>query len=221
MEGRPTGYDPGFMLLAGVIEGRRTFHPEAHGAAHHLYATDDPVALMATTRSAYRHVVRDLPDTVGCKEPGDQDVGVRPVELFASSTLHVRGDPEPPAFRAVEDGRKDARGVMVRQAQPVYRPVHTNQGRGVQVTDDPIILYGLVARRVLHSSVLGSGLLVCALCLVGLHLLASSCGAGFAAALLSPTVIRLPHEPSHRHRVSQCSQQAAKARREAEKLSGR
>jgi hypothetical protein len=78
------------VLFAGVIEGRGTLHPERHGAAHHLDATDDLVALVATLLSAYRHVVRDLSNPVGREEPRDQDVGIRPVELFGGDFASFR-----------------------------------------------------------------------------------------------------------------------------------
>ena len=78
------------MPLAGVIEGRSTLHPEGHGAAHHLDAADDTVSSLATIRSAYRHIVRDLTDPVGREEACNEHVGVGPVELFGGDLAPYR-----------------------------------------------------------------------------------------------------------------------------------
>jgi len=83
-------------------------------------------------------------------------------------------------------------GVVVRQAQPVYGTVHVHQGRGVQLTDDPVVLYGLIARRTLFGR---------HCCLVYLHLLGSSFGLGLARRAVVAFAIQPPHQPSHRHRV--------------------
>ena len=180
MERRPAGDDSGLVLPAGVIEGGGALHPEGHGAAHHLDAADDLVAALAGIRDAYRHVVRDLPDPIGCKEPRDEHVSVGPVELLARGPFRLGGDPEPSAPGIVEDGREDARGVMARQAQPVYGTVHPHQGRGVQIADDPVVLDGPVARRALfRNGPVGRRL-------VDLHLPASSSVTGLRGALSSP-----------------------------------
>src|SRR5215213_4967682 len=124
MERRTAWHDLGLVLLAGVVEGGGTLHPEGHGAADHLDAADDLVSALAAVRDAYRHVVRDFTDTVWCEEAGDEDVGVRPVELLAGGRFRIGRDSEPPTFLVVEDGREDARGIVARQAQPVYGTVH-------------------------------------------------------------------------------------------------
>jgi hypothetical protein len=75
------------MIIPGVIESGRTIHPEVHLSAHHLDPTDQLVAPLAVHGGADRHVVGDLRDPFGREEAGDQDVGVRPVELFAGDTV--------------------------------------------------------------------------------------------------------------------------------------
>src|SRR3712207_4037715 len=136
------------MIIPGVIESRRTFHPEFHLSAYHLDPADQLVAALAVHGGVDRHVVRDLRDPFGCEEAGDKDVGVRPVELFAGDALRNRGDLEASTLLVVEDGREDARGVEVRHAQPVDRPIHPYQGRRVQVADDPVVLYRLVGHSI-------------------------------------------------------------------------
>src|SRR4051812_2556681 len=66
-------------------------------------------------------------------------------------------------------------GESARQAQPVYGTVHIHQGRCMQVADDPVVLYGLVARHALSRD----DLVGCACRLVDLHLPASSSVTGF------------------------------------------
>src|SRR5215218_9958627 len=116
MERRATGDEPGLVFLAGVVEGGGTLHPEGHGAAHYLDAADDLVSALALVREAYRHVVSDFSDAVWREEAGDEDVGVRPVELLACDPFRVGRDYEPPPFFVVKDGSEDARGVVARQA---------------------------------------------------------------------------------------------------------
>ena len=86
----------------------------------------------------------------------------------------------------------DAWGVVVRQAQPVYGTIHPHQGRGEQVADDPVVLYGLVASWTGPVEVA---------CLVDLHLLASSSGTGFGRV---PVASRnqATYRASCRYRVS-------------------
>jgi hypothetical protein len=136
------------VLIAGVIEGRRTLHPEVHRSANHFDPADELVASVTVLGYMYRHIVRDLPHAIGTEEAGDQDVGVGPVELFAGYTLRNRCDPEASALSIIEDGSEDARGVEVRQSQPVDRAVYTNQSHAVQIPDDPVVLYRLVGHGV-------------------------------------------------------------------------
>jgi hypothetical protein len=55
-------------------------------------------------------------------------------------------DAEAPALLVVQDGGEDARGIKVRQAEPVDGAVHPHQRGRAQVADDAVMLDGLVAR---------------------------------------------------------------------------
>jgi hypothetical protein len=70
------------MIIPGVIESRRTFHPEVHLSAYHLDPADQLVAPLAVHGGVDRHVVRDLRDPFGREEAADKYVSVRPVELL-------------------------------------------------------------------------------------------------------------------------------------------
>src|SRR5215213_349295 len=79
-------------------------------------------------------------------------VGVRAVELLPADLVSHGSDLEASTLLVVEDGRKYARRVEARQAQPVDRPVRSHEGRGVQVPDDPVVLYRLVGHSALDHS---------------------------------------------------------------------
>jgi hypothetical protein len=75
------------MIITCIIESRRTFHPEVYISACHLDPADQLVAPMAVHGGVDRHIVRNLGDPFRSIEAGDQNVGVRPVELLASDIV--------------------------------------------------------------------------------------------------------------------------------------
>jgi hypothetical protein len=78
-------------------------------------------------------------DSVGRHEAGDQDGGLRKIQLPAHVIVAVRRDAEMTPFVRVEQGGKDARRVEPRAAEPVRRPVRSDQRPGLQVTDQPMV----------------------------------------------------------------------------------
>src|SRR5215207_5315429 len=114
------------------------------------------------------------------KEPCGQDVGVWAVELLPADLVSHGSDLEASTLFVVEDGRKNARGVEARQAEPVDRPVRSHEGRGVQVPDDPVVLYRLVGHSASSSPVTyadeceQSHQSICTSCLEGARLLKNS-----------------------------------------------
>src|SRR5215218_2951275 len=141
--------DLGLVLLSGVVESWGALHPEGHNPPGDPDAPDQLAGPFAAVRlggrrGGHRHVVHDLPDPIRGKEPRDQDVGVRPVELLAAYPVPHGGYLEAPAFLIVEDGGEDARGVEARQTEPVDRAVCSYKGRTTQVSDETVVLYWLV-----------------------------------------------------------------------------
>ena len=67
---------------AAVVKPRRALELEAHLAAHR----DDPayqsLAVLAANRLRDRHEVLDLADATWSQEAGDQNIGVREVQLL-------------------------------------------------------------------------------------------------------------------------------------------
>src|ERR671920_1510621 len=59
--------------------------------------------------------------------------------------------PEVPPLPVVEDGTEDGRGVESGEAKPIYRPVGADQGGGVQVSYDSVVLYRKVPHVPPHS----------------------------------------------------------------------
>ncbi len=147
VEAGARGGDLDLVGVAGVVESRGTLRPECHAATNHLDAPDQ-LTLTAARGRPCRHVVRDLADAVRGEEPGEEDVGVGPIELLVADPIGGRGDAEPTTLLIVEDGREDARGIEARETEPVYRAVHPDQGRCPQVPDDTVVLYRLVRHGV-------------------------------------------------------------------------
>ena len=117
---------------------------ERHLAADDSHPADE--LIRRGSRAADRHVILDLANSVRVQESRDQDVGVGPIELLVAKIIAGRGDAEPPALLVVEDRGEDARRIEMRQAEPVDRAVHADQGRGPHVADDAVVLDRLVIR---------------------------------------------------------------------------
>ena len=58
------------------------------------------------------------------QKPGDEDGGVRPVELLMSELFAGRCDTKAAALVVVEGRGKNARRIEMRQTEPVDRAVH-------------------------------------------------------------------------------------------------
>ena len=130
---------------AGVVEGRTALQMKRHHAAHHPDSADQFIRHGA--RAANRHIILDLTHALLVQETGDEDGGVRPVELLVPEVVAGRGNAEPPALPVVQQRGKDARGIEVWQAEPVDGAVHPDQRGRAHVADNPIILNGLVRHR--------------------------------------------------------------------------
>ena len=117
----------GLVGGAGVVESGAALLSERQPAADHSHPANQFIRHEAG--AADRHVVLHLGHVVGVQEAGDEDSGVRPVELLVAELVAGRGDPEAPALLVVQDGGEDAGRVEARQAQPVDGAVHAHQRR--------------------------------------------------------------------------------------------
>src|SRR5262249_50036533 len=84
-------------------------------------------------------------DAIRRQEARHEDVRVRQVKLPAPRVGADGGDAAETAAPVVEDGSEDAGRVEVGQAEPVDRAVEPDEGRGVEVADDRVVLDGQIA----------------------------------------------------------------------------
>ena len=134
------------VLVAGVIESRKTFQAKAHVPG---YGGDPPNDLMIVWRridqagSLDGHEINKLSNPVGGKKTGDQHVGIGQVKLF-TALRGQRTDFEISALFIIQDSGEDARRIEVRQTAPIDGAVDTYQRHCVKVADNAVILNGLV-----------------------------------------------------------------------------
>ncbi len=92
---------------AGVVESRTALQMKRHLAADH---TDPPDQFIRhSTSAADRHVILYLAHAIFVQETGNENGGVRPVELPGSEVVGGWGNPKPPALSVVQHRGKDAR----------------------------------------------------------------------------------------------------------------
>ena len=109
--GAPTG-NVDLVGAAGIVEGRTALESKLQPTPNHTDSSDQFIRHGA--RAAHGHVVLHLAHALGVEEAGDEDVGVRPVELLVAEWVADRGDPEASTLGVVQDGGEDARGIEVR-----------------------------------------------------------------------------------------------------------
>src|SRR5215210_1008828 len=122
VEDDTTVEDVCLALATAVIELRVELEAKAHCPANRHQSSDDSLAVLSA-RLADRHEVLHLDDALGCQEAGDEDVGVREVELLGRSAGSGGRDTPKSAQVLVEDGCEDARRVKAPRAVPVDRAV--------------------------------------------------------------------------------------------------
>ena len=95
----------------------------------------------------HRHEVGDLGNSILGEESREQHVRVRNVQLLLSGPTEDGSDLEPAPSPVVEYRGENGWGVEVRETHEVDRTVHTDEGDGVEVANDPVILNRLVCHR--------------------------------------------------------------------------
>jgi hypothetical protein len=143
--------DPG--PRAGVVECGRAEELEFDAASRHAHAPHDLIVPLGGIHDAGRHEVPDLAHSRLREEAGDQNVGVRPVELLehdlgvghlrVGRTLHG-ADREAASFVVVEQGPEHARRVEVGKAEPIDRATPAHQRHRAHVADHAVVLDGFV-----------------------------------------------------------------------------
>jgi hypothetical protein len=83
------------VVISSVVESGAALHPESHGSSNQVYPSDQAMLMsIFSPRLLNWHEVHDLTHAVRRKEPGDQDIRLRPVQLFMSNSIGNRGDGE-------------------------------------------------------------------------------------------------------------------------------
>jgi hypothetical protein len=126
------------MAGAAVVEPRLQLHEELHLAARYPNLTDDPVAV-GRPAFDHRHEVLHLADAIGSQETGDQDRGIREVQLLGDVVVGGRPDAEIAALFGVQQRAEYARRVEARAAEEVDRAIMRYQRSRLQITDQPLI----------------------------------------------------------------------------------
>src|SRR3712207_6800095 len=85
---------------------------------------------------------------VGAQEAGDEDVGLREVELFGRPVCSGRGDSPVAAALLVENRPEQAGGVETWAAVPVDRSLGADERDRVEVAYEAVFGYRQVATRV-------------------------------------------------------------------------
>ena len=132
----------GQMCLVGlttVVEPRCDVDLERHLAPHTPEHADQPVRRRGDPAAGDRHEVDELPHPRLGHETGDQDRGVREVQLLAAEDLHGRPHPEMTTALVVEQGTENAGRVEPRRAEPVDRPVGGDKCRGLEIADEAVV----------------------------------------------------------------------------------
>ncbi|MBV9455040.1 MAG: hypothetical protein JOZ19_13135 [Rubrobacter sp.] len=121
---------------SSVVETGFDLQAKGHPPAHADDAPDQVVGQVSLR--ADRHEVLQFPDPIGAKEAGDQDVGVRYVQLFGSPARRAWGYRPVTAALFIQDPPEQAQGVEAWAAVPIYRAVRAYECDRVEVTNQTI-----------------------------------------------------------------------------------
>ena len=91
------------------------------------------------------HGTAHLPNAVCREEARDEDVGLGPVELLGRHVVSPKRNLEEAAVLGVGEAGKNARRVESGQAAPIDRPVGADEGHGVHVADEAVVLNGAIS----------------------------------------------------------------------------
>jgi hypothetical protein len=123
---------------------------KCHLTSHAPDQPNDPVTVCRELASD-RHEIDDLSDTRLGHEAGDQDRGIREVDLLAGEDVHGRGHSEVPAAVVVQQRAEDAGRIEPRRAEPVDGSVDGDQCRRLEISDQAMVRDEWVAVHGLRS----------------------------------------------------------------------
>src|SRR6185437_606816 len=135
------------MRSSSVVEGGMASDMKFHTPLRHADPANQLMVPWRVRRQTDGHKIQDLTDAGRRMEARHKHVGIRPVELFLRDVCVGRSDLEPAALLIVENGRKHAGRVEMRNTQPIDRSVQTDERRRAHIADEAVILNGLVTHR--------------------------------------------------------------------------
>src|SRR5581483_10560744 len=103
----------GVVLLAGEVEGGPALEFERNGPAHRPYHADQLAAnliSLAAFGPAHGHEIRDFGKAGFAQEAGEQDIGVRQVNLLEPA-ISAGSDAEAASLGVIENRGEDARRI--------------------------------------------------------------------------------------------------------------
>lgn len=91
-----------------------------------------------------RHEVGYLRDAMFREETGDQNVGIREVQLLRSYLIEFRLNTEEPTLVGIEQGSKDGRRIELWKAKEINRSRDTDQRNRSHISNDAVVFNRLV-----------------------------------------------------------------------------
>ena len=128
----------GPVRAPAVVEPRRDVDLEPHPPAHTPHHPHQPV-IRGDRTPEDRHEIHHLAHAVRGEKPGDQGGGVGEVHLLRRVGSTRGTHPEMATTGVVQQRPEHTRRVETWAAEPIDRPVGTDQRGGVQVSDKPMI----------------------------------------------------------------------------------
>ena len=144
-EYRAFRHDFDCVLIERVVERGMAFQAEAHRSPNGAYATHQVMANGADDFN--RHEVGNLGNPRAAVEPGDENVGVRPIKLLARDHLLDGRDLESAALLVVQNCSEHAGRIESRHAKPVDGSLDADQGNGVEIPNYAVVFDGLIGHQ--------------------------------------------------------------------------
>ncbi len=104
-----------------------------------------------------RHEVGEFGNALLAQVAGDEDIGAGEVKLFVFGLSVQAVEAEVPPLVGIQDAAENGGRVEAWQAHEVDTAGYADQGRGVQVADDAILLDGQVAVGIIGGYPGGGG----------------------------------------------------------------
>src|SRR5258706_6351050 len=144
MEPRACILDHGAVRVARIVEGRPAFQMEAKRAPNYLYLSNQAVVFLLAGVGMHGHEVDDFAYAASGQETRDQHIRVRPIKLLMRNVAGARGDSKKSSLLRIQDRAEHAGGIESRKTEPIDRAVFPDKRGSAKISNDSVILNGLV-----------------------------------------------------------------------------